>query len=77
LTAGLVKYIIPQIWTVGDDNKVPAEIKAAKLLEGGALAIAAGGIIGPIKVPGDGVLRLEISLREPLRVAMEVTAHEA
>jgi len=34
-------------------------------------------VVGPVKVSASGSLKLEVVLVEPLRVAMEVGAHEA
>lgn len=63
--------------TVGDDQKAPAEIKSARRTTGEALPLAGPGMIGPLTLtPGDTV-RIEMVLAEPLRVAMEVAAHEA
>ncbi len=65
------------ISTVGDDRKAPAEIKSARLLSGGDIEVRASGVIGPLKLSKGSPVKLEIVLREPLRVAMEVSAHEA
>jgi hypothetical protein len=75
--APAVKQLNAQIWTVGDDGKVPAEILSAKSQDGTMVPVKGGGIIGPLSVAQNGSLLLEISLRDPLRVAMEITAHEA
>jgi len=65
------------ISTVGDDQKAPAEIKSARLASGGDIPVPETGILGPLKLTTDAPLKLEIVLSEPLRVAMEVSAHEA
>jgi hypothetical protein len=66
------------IWAVGDDGKVPAGVAAAKLPDGTDIPVRQNGlVVGPLKVPPDGVLKLEVVLSEPLRIAMEVSAHEA
>jgi len=65
------------ISTVGDDQKAPAEIKSARFSTGGDIPIAQAGVLGPIKMKANGMLKLEVVLSEPLRVAMEVSAHEA
>ncbi len=64
------------IWTVGDDQKMVAELKSAKLAEGADLPVA-GGVVGPMKLATDGSIKIEVTLRQPVRVAMEVSAHEA
>jgi hypothetical protein len=64
------------IWTVGDDQKVPAELKAAKI-SGGADVPIKGAVLGPLKLPKGSGMKIEITLRHPVRVAMEVSAHEA
>jgi hypothetical protein len=71
------KQLKLQIWTLGDDSRVPAEIKAAKLFEGEELSVGTSGIVGPITIHPNKPIRLQISLQDPLRVSMEVTAHEA
>jgi len=65
------------ISTVGDDQKAPAEIKSARLASGGDIGVQKTGLIGPLKLTTGTPLKLEIVLAEPLRVAMEVSAHEA
>lgn len=65
------------IWAVGDDRKTPAEVRSARLLDGTDVPVAASGVIGPVATPKTGALKLEVVLREPLRVAMEVAAYEA
>jgi hypothetical protein len=65
------------VWTVGDDQKHVAEIKTAKIAGGGDVTIEKGGILGPLAMQTGVPLRLEITLRHPQRVAMEVSAHEA
>jgi len=62
---------------VGDDQKAAAEIKAARLASGGDVPVAKPGILGPLKLTAGAPVRLEVVLTEPLRVAMEVSAHEA
>jgi hypothetical protein len=63
--------------TVGDDQKAPAEIESARLLDGTAVAIAGPGMLGPLNAPKQQALHLEVRLSTPRRVAMEVSAHEA
>ena len=65
------------ISTVGDDQKAPAEISAARLADGTAIPITGPGVFGPITLIDDAVHRIEVTLSEPIRVAMEVSAHEA
>ena len=66
------------VWTVGDDRKAPAEIISARLRDGKAVPIKMTGVLGPLALPGSkGVLYLEVRLREPMLLAMEVAAHEA
>lgn len=65
------------VWAVGDDRKAPAEVRSARLLDGAEVTVAANGLIGPLAAPREGALKLEIVLRQPLRVAMEVAAYEA
>lgn len=65
------------ISTVGDDQKAPAEIESARLASGQDIPVAEAGILGPVKLTAGTPLKLEVVLSEPLRVAMEVSAHEA
>lgn len=62
---------------VGDDQKAPAEIKSARLTDGVPIPVVGVGIIGPVQIASLQTLRLDIVLSGPMRVAMEVTAHEA
>lgn len=62
---------------VGDDQKVPAEIKSARLITGEDVPVPGTGVLGPFKLTTGSALKLEVVLAEPLRVAMEVSAHEA
>lgn len=63
--------------TVGDDDKAPAEIRCVRLADGQSIPVVGVGIFGPVQLAGGQTLRLQVVLSEPLRVAMEVTAHEA
>jgi hypothetical protein len=65
------------VFTVGDDLKTPAEIMSAKAEDGADIPVAGQGMIGPIVLSGETVQRIELTLVEPVRVAMEVSAHEA
>lgn len=65
------------VWTVGDDQKALAEIKGARFVSGEAIAVCGPGELGPVKLRRGESLRIEIILQEPVRVAMEVSAHEA
>jgi hypothetical protein len=65
------------IWTVGDQGKAPAEISSARQKNGKPIPVN-GGVLGPLVLPNKkGSLHLEFKLKEPLRLAMEVAAHEA
>jgi hypothetical protein len=63
--------------TVGDDQKAPADIVAAKMEDGTTLSVAGPGMFGPIVLSADTVHRIEVTFSQPVRVAMEVSAHEA
>ncbi|MBK9054968.1 MAG: hypothetical protein IPL78_29930 [Chloroflexi bacterium] len=62
-------------WTIGDDQKVAAEVSSARFLSGADIPINNNGGIGPLSVSPDG-LQVEIVLKTPRRVAMEVSAYE-
>jgi hypothetical protein len=65
------------VWTVGDQGKYPAEIESAKLRDGKAIPVKGAGQLGPLTLPNQkATLQVEIKLKEPLRFAMEVAAHE-
>jgi hypothetical protein len=63
--------------TVGDDQKAPADIRTARMEDGTAIPVAGPGVIGPILLSAGSLHRIEVTLSEPVRVAMEVSAHEA
>jgi hypothetical protein len=63
--------------TVGDDQKAPAEISATRSADGTTIPIIGPGVFGPLMLTDDAAHRIEITLSEPIRVAMEVSAHEA
>jgi uncharacterized membrane protein YgcG len=63
--------------TVGDDQKAPAEISVARTEDGTAIPVVGEGVLGPIMLAADTAQRIEVTLCEPIRVAMEVSAHEA
>lgn len=66
------------VWIVGDQGKAPAEIKSARLRDGKPVPVKGAGLLGPMALPSSkGSLHVEIKLKEPLRIAMEVAAHEA
>jgi len=63
------------VWAVGDQGKNPPEIASAALRDGKALSVR-GGQVGPITLPSQkSVLHLTVTLRQPVRLAMEVAAH--
>ncbi len=65
------------VWVVGDDQRALAEIQSARLLNGKDLEVTSTGLLGPVSLPKNETLQFEVRLAEPLRVAMEVSAHEA
>jgi hypothetical protein len=65
------------IWIVGDQGRAPADISSARQQDGKPIPVK-GGVLGPLVLPNKkGSLHLEFKLKEPLRLAMEVAAHEA
>jgi hypothetical protein len=62
---------------VGDDQKAPAEMSAARAENGMEIAILGPGEIGPVSLPHDVTYRIDVTLSEPIRAAMEVSAYEA
>jgi hypothetical protein len=60
------------IEAIGDDQKLPTEIKTATLQDGTLLNVKPGGVVGPLNLPETGSVLIEIKLSEPARVAMEV-----
>jgi hypothetical protein len=64
------------VWVVGDDQRSIAEVKSARLSDGSNLPISSTGLLGPLHLSNKARLHFEVRLREPIRVAMEVSAHE-
>jgi hypothetical protein len=71
------KKVKVAVWLVGDDQRSLAEIQSARLPNGIRVAVNPGGLLGPLQLASSVPLKIEVRLREPLRVAMEITAHEA
>jgi hypothetical protein len=65
------------VFTVGDDQKAPADIKIARHANGQSVPIVSPGVLGPIQFSTEQMQRFEVELSEPVRVAMEITAYEA
>jgi hypothetical protein len=65
------------VTTIGDDQEAPAAIAAARLADGTAIPIIEPGVFGPVVLNDGATQHVEITLSEPIRVAMEVSAHEA
>jgi hypothetical protein len=65
------------VYTVGDDEKAPAEVRSARLADGTPVPIVGAGVIGPVELVAGRPLQLEVELSATTRVAMEVAAHEA
>lgn len=72
-----VKGALLSLSAVGDDSTAPIDIATAKMASGNMLDVASLGLVGPVSFPAKEPLRIEVTLREPLRLAMEVAAHEA
>lgn len=65
------------ISAVGDDASAPIAVTTARLAGGKKVDITQSGKLGPVVFPKAGPLRIEIVLKDPQRLAMEVHAHEA
>ena len=62
---------------VGDDSLATAvALSAARVAGGKTLAVGAAGRAGPVRFPKSGPLRVEVTLAEPRRLALDVTAFE-
>ena len=62
---------------VGDDSLATAvRVKAARMANGRKVEVSNGGKVGPVKFPKSGPLRVEVTLSEPRRLALGVTAYE-
>ena len=62
---------------VGDDAvAAPLRIKAAKIEGGRVLGVPKLGSIGPVRFPRNGPLRVEATLEQPRRLALDVSAYE-
>lgn len=62
---------------VGDDAREAIQVSTAQTTNGRRVRVNESGRLGPVTIPANGPLQLEITLAEPMKVAMEVTAHEA
>lgn len=62
---------------VGDDSKpVAVKLQAARIPGGKKLEVAALGRVGPVAFPKSTPLRVEVTLAEPRRLSLQVTAEE-
>jgi len=62
---------------VGDDSQpTPVRIRTARVAGGRKLELPKPGRIGPVTFPKNGPLRVEVTLVEPRRLALDVTAYE-
>ena len=62
---------------VGDDTKAPIRITGAKTAAGEDIPFDPAGKVGPLALSPKDALRIEITLEEPRKLSIEVTAHEA
>ena len=62
---------------VGDDTKAPIRIAGARLPNGEDLPFDPAGKVGPVTLSPKDALRIEVTLEEPRKLSIEVTAHEA
>lgn len=63
------------IWFVGDDQKTEAEILSARTINGEEISVKNNCTLGPLSITPDGTI-IEVVLKSPRKVAMEVVAHE-
>lgn len=63
------------VWLVGDDQKTQAEILSARFASGEEIRIKNDCILDSVSLPPSGTV-IEVVLKSPRRVAMEVIAHE-
>ncbi|MGO8898428.1 MAG: hypothetical protein ACLQU5_08760 [Isosphaeraceae bacterium] len=61
---------------VGDDAKEPIRIKGARVVGGADIPFEVYGKVGPVALSSTAPLRLEITLEEPRKMSMEVSANE-
>ncbi len=62
---------------VGDDTKATIRIAGARLAGGVEIPFDPSGKVGPVVLSPKDALRLEVTLEEPRKLSIEVTAHEA
>jgi hypothetical protein len=62
---------------VGDDTKAPIRIAGARLAGGEEIPFDPAGKVGPVILSPKDAVRLEVTLEEPRKLSIEVTAHEA
>lgn len=62
---------------VGDDAvSIPVALRAARSVANRRLELPQPGRVGPVAFPRTGPLRVEVTLAEPRRLALDVTAYE-
>ncbi len=73
---GSRRRVVLTVNVVGDDARETVQVGTARTGNGRRVRVNESGKLGPVTIPAKGPLQLEITLAEPMKVAMEVLAHE-
>lgn len=69
--------VLLAVAAVGDDSlAVPVRVRSARVPGGSRLEVPALGRVGPVAFPKKSPLRVEVTLAEPRRLSLQVTAEE-
>lgn len=71
------KKVTLTVQVVGDDAREAVRLKEARVSGGKVVPHAAGGKVGPVTLDPNKPLRLDLTLEDSRKAALEVVAHEA
>jgi hypothetical protein len=75
--SGASKKVMLTVQVVGDDTREVVRLEDARTVDGKAVTHTAGGKIGPVTLDPKKPLRLDLTLEDARKLALEVVAHEA
>jgi hypothetical protein len=73
----IAKKVILTVQVVGDDARDFVRLQQARIPGGKIVPHAAGGRVGPVTLDPNKPLRLDLTLEDSRKAALEVVAHEA
>ena len=65
------------VQVVGDDTREGVRLQEARIAGGKTVTHAAGGKVGPVTLDPKKPLRLDLTMEDARKLALEVVAHEA